>query len=122
MQGQVSNVSMAIIDLHLQYDVATAVPTKEIRRWVETVQKGVGVSKREKFPILHMHLKCMLELHRPGDSLVYLRDTSVIVLSTICALRLAEILRLDVCDFLWDEDGEWTLALLLWLRKNDGLN
>ena len=40
---------------------------------------------------------------------------------TVCALRAAEITRLDVCDLLWDIDGPGTLALLLWYRKNDGL-
>ena len=111
----------AIIDRHRQYHVDTVVPTKEIRSWVETLQKGVGVPKREKFPILHVHLKCLMELRMPDDSIVTLRDTAAIVLGTVCALRLAELLRLDVCDFLWDEDGEWTLALLVWLRKNDAM-
>eukprot|EP00961_Rhodomonas_salina_P057586 773774-Rhodomonas_salina.1 len=43
------------------------------------------------------------------------------VVGTVCALRVGEIQRLDVCDLLWDIDGLFTLAILLWYRKNDGV-
>lgn len=67
--------------------------------------------KRDKFFILPVHIRCILELQR--DSLKRLRDTTITVMGTLCALRAREVARLDVCDLLWDYDGKSTPALLL---------
>lgn len=74
--------------------------------------------KRDKFFILPVHIKCILQL--PLGTLKHLRGAGIIVLGTLCVMRATEVARLDVCDLLWDYDGAETLALLLWYRKNDG--
>ncbi|MFN9908350.1 MAG: hypothetical protein ACK56F_19845, partial [bacterium] len=82
-------------------------------------EKGRGLPSREKFLILPAHIHCIIQL--PRDSLKHLRDATIVVVGSLCALRAAEIVRLDVCDVLWEFDGVGTAALLLWYSKNDGL-
>eukprot|EP00961_Rhodomonas_salina_P086172 1158300-Rhodomonas_salina.1 len=95
-----------------------AVPIRTLHAWVASAQKHLGMPKRDKFFILPVHIKCILQL--PRETLKHLRDAGIIVLGTLCAMRATEVARLDVCDLLWDYDGAETLALLLWYRKNDG--
>jgi hypothetical protein len=109
----------AIIDRHKHFDTALPVPSAKLHAWLAALQKGRGLPMREKFLILPVHLCCMIQL--PRDSLRHLRDVTIVVVGTLCALRASEIGRLDVCDVLWDFDGIGTAALLLWYRKNDGL-
>jgi hypothetical protein len=108
----------AIIDRHRLTGIDTAVPARTIRMWVEAIQKQLGLPKRDKFFILPIHIKCILQLGR--TTLKELRDATIVVVGTVCALRAKEVTRLDVCDLLWEYDGVDTLALLLWYRKNDG--
>jgi hypothetical protein len=108
----------AIIDRHRHYGYEMEVPVVTVRKWVEAIQKQLGLPKREKFFILPLHIRCILQL--PRSSLKQLRDTSIMTMGTICALRAAEIGRIDVCDVLWDYDGPETVAIALWYRKNDG--
>lgn len=107
-----------IIDRHRRYEYELGVPATTIRKWVEAIQKQLGLPKREKFFILPLHIRCALQL--PRTSLKHLRDVAILTVGTICALRAAEVGRLDVCDILWDFDGKDTLAVALWYRKNDG--
>ncbi len=109
----------AIIDRHKQYDQPLAVAACKLHSWRVALEKGRGLPTREKFLILPAHIHCIIQL--PRDSLCHLRDTTIVVVGSLCALRAAEIGRLDVCDVLWDFDGPGTVALLLWYRKNDGL-
>jgi hypothetical protein len=108
----------AIIDRHRAFKSEVGVPIKTLHQWAEAVQKNIGLPKRDKFCILPVHIKCIIQL--PRTSLKFLRDATIMVIGTICANRAAEITRYDVCDLLWDYDGPQTLALLLWYRKNDG--
>jgi hypothetical protein len=107
-----------IIDRHRHYEQELGAPVVTVRKWVEAIQKQLGLPKRDKFFILPLHIRCMIQL--PRSSLKQLRDTAITTAGTICALRAAEVSRLDVCDLLWDYDGPNTLALSLWYRKNDG--
>jgi hypothetical protein len=109
----------AILDRHKQWKVDLTVPKATIHAWLAAMQKGLGLPKRDKFFILPVHIRCVLQL--PRTSLRQLRDACIMVVGTICALRVSEIARIDVCDLLWDFDGTDTLAILLWYRKNDGL-
>ena len=74
--------------------------------------------KKEKMLLNACQLRLILRL--PRGSITRLRNVSIIALGTICALRPSEIMRLDVCDVIWNIDGAGTLALCLWYRKNDG--
>jgi hypothetical protein len=109
----------AIIDRHKRFDEPLQVSAGKLHGWSAALVKGRGLPKGEKSLILPVHIRCIIQL--PRDSLRHLRDTTLVVVGTICALRASEVSRLDVCDVLWDFDGPGTLALLLWYRKNDGL-
>ncbi len=109
----------AIIDRHKRFDKQLLVPAEKLHSWAAALVKGRGLPKGEKSLILPVHIRCIIQL--PRDSLRHLRDMTLVVVGTLCALRSSEIGRLDVCDVLWDFDGPGTLALLLWYRKNDGL-
>ena len=108
----------AIIDRHKKFQCVMRVEIRTVHRWVRTIKKHMGLPKREKFAIMPEHIRRMLRL--PRESLKDLRDTTILVMGTICALRAGEIQRLDVCDLLWNVDGPDTLAVFLWYRKNDG--
>jgi integrase len=109
----------AIVDRHKRFDQPLVVTAAKLHAWRAALEKGRGLPAREKFLILPAHIHCIIQL--PRDSLRHLRDTTIVVVGALCALRAAEIGRLDVCDVLWDFDGAGTAALLLWYRKNDGL-
>jgi hypothetical protein len=109
----------AILDRHRQHGASIGVCESRLRAWLTAMQKGLGMPKRDKFFILPMHIRCALQL--PRDTLKHLRDVTMVVVGTVCALRCGELARLDTCDLLWDFDGVGTLAVLLWYRKNDGL-
>ena len=109
----------AIIDRHRQYDIPLGVSIEKMHKWLAAIQKGLGLPKRDKFFVLPVHIRCVMQL--PRDTLRRTRDAAILVVGTVCALRSGEVSRLDVCDLLWDIDGIGTLALLLWCRKNDGL-
>eukprot|EP00961_Rhodomonas_salina_P262709 3549939-Rhodomonas_salina.1 len=65
-----------------------AVPIKTLHGWVASAQRHLGLPARDKFFILPAHIKCILQL--PRDSLKHLRDTAIIVVGTICAMRAME--------------------------------
>ena len=117
--GRLGAFVEAIIDRHYLYNIELGVPAERIRWWASAAKKGLGLPAGEKYPILASHVKLILLL--PRLTIKATRDAAMFCVGTVCALRAAEITRLDVCDLLWDIDGPGTLALLLWYRKNDGL-
>ena len=72
--------------------------------------------RRDKLAITSTHLKAILS--SPRTSLRDLRDSAIVALGTVCALRVSELIELDVCDLLFDfEPG--MLAVRVKKRKND---
>ncbi len=73
----------AIIDRHRAWHVELAVPKATMHAWLTAMQKGLGLPKRDKFFILPVHIRCVLQL--PRATLKHLRDVSIMVVGTICA-------------------------------------
>jgi integrase len=106
----------SIIDRHLRFKLPFPYHQKEIKAWTKAFERLCGVPRRDKLAITSTHLKAILS--SPRSSLRCLRDSAIVALGTVCALRVSEILELDVCDLLFDfEPG--TLAVRVKKRKND---
>ena len=92
-------------------------------RLMRTVGSLTGVPRQLKFPIQKSHIRAILLL--PIASLCLLRDVLITALSTICCLRTAETIQLQVCDVWFDLDVArdiaylGTLALNVRKRKQD---
>ena len=108
----------AIKNRHKHYNCSLPIHPQTFSDWGKAIVKQLGMPKREKWTIMACHLRKILFL--PRTSLKMLRDLAVMAVGTVCALRPSEIMRLQLCDLLFDIDGPGTLALLLWVRKNDG--
>ena len=97
--------------------------TLSLGRLMRTVGSLTGVPKQLKFPIQKSHIQAILLL--PVASLGLLRDVLITALSTICCLRTAETIALQVCDVWFDLDAArdliflGTLALNVRKRKQD---
>ena len=97
--------------------------TFSLGRLMRTVGSLTGVPKQLKFPIQKSHIHAILLL--PVASLGLLRDVLITALSTICCLRTAETMQLQVCDVWFDLDAArdalylGTLALNVRKRKQD---
>ena len=115
--GTIEHYIESILDRHRQFQVLPSVNIYLIRSWVEAMKRGLGVPSKPKFQILSSHIRCILQL--PRTTLTLTRDIAIMAIGTMCALRVSEILRIDVCDLLWDHDGPDTLAICIWKRKND---
>lgn len=107
----------AITSRHRQYGHAMSVPPSMISAWCKAVKRCIGMPAHEKYRILPCHIKLVLAL--PSASLADDRNVAILVNGTICSMRAGEIPDLDVCDAIFEIDGEGTLALRIKWRKND---
>jgi integrase len=106
----------AVIDRHVRYGYVFPIHRQHVKTWIKAFERLCGVPRRDKMAITATHLKAILSA--PRTTLCQLRDTLIICLGTVCALRVSEVLQLDVCDVLFDfEPG--VMALRVKKRKND---
>ena len=108
----------AIKDRHQRFNFAIPVHARQLGEWTHALVHQLGMPKKQKWTVLACHVRKVLEL--PRTSISRIRNMCIMALGTVCALRPSEVMRLQPCDLVWDIDGPGTLALLLWVRKNDG--
>jgi len=114
--GTITLKLYSIIDRHLRFKLPFPYHQREIKGWTKAFERICGVPRADKLAITSTHLKAILST--PRQSLRDLRDTTIVALGTVCALRVSELVELDVCDLLFDfEPG--TLAIRVKKRKND---
>ena len=114
--GSITLRVYSIVDRHVSYGLPFPYHQKVIKRWIKAFERLCGVPRRDKLAITATHLKTVLLA--PRRSLREIRDTAIVALGTVCALRVSELIELDVCDLLFDfEPG--VLAVRVKKRKND---
>jgi len=107
----------AIIDRNERFGHAVQFSRKQVRQWLKAYECLRGMPTKEQPAVSRTQLKRILGLSR--RRLRHLRDTLIVALGSLCALRPQEIAALDVCDMLLDHDGPGTLAVRVKKRKND---
>eukprot|EP00961_Rhodomonas_salina_P234100 3163699-Rhodomonas_salina.1 len=107
----------AIVQRHRAWGGMLPIQLQKFRAWIETIQKQLGVPKKLKFAILPEHLRAIFLLQR--TTITDCRDVAIIGSGTIYALRPSEVIGIDTCDLLWDEDGPGTHAFDILRRKKD---
>ena len=107
----------AILDKNQQYGHNVAFSRRHINQWLTAYECLRGSPTKEKPAVSRLQLKRILQL--PRSRLRHLRDTLIVALGCLCALRPQEIAQIDVCDLLFDHDGPRTLAIRIKKRKND---
>jgi integrase len=106
----------SIIDRHLRFRLPFPYHQKEIKAWTKAFERLCGVPRRDKLAITSTHLKAVLST--PRSTLRDIRDITIVALGTVCALRVSELIELDVCDLLFDFEPN-TMAVRVKKRKND---
>ena len=94
-----------------------------MRDWLVAIKRNRGLPSSLKFKIMPSHLKMAMQL--PWASITMVRDVLIVLICTLCAMRVSEVASLDVCNLSWDHDGPKTLMLCVKHLKNckerDGL-
>ena len=107
----------AILDRHRRHRQPFPASRSEFKQWTQAFTRVLGNPRQDKLPVTATILKAILRL--PRTTLRHLRDTAIVAIGTICALRVGEICALDVCDALFDSDTAGVLVIRVKVRKND---
>jgi hypothetical protein len=107
----------SIVDRHARYRQPLQITRRDLKQWTVAFERLCGVPKVDRLAITAAHLRAAL--HLPRVTLRDVRDTLIIAIGTLCALRVSEIVQLDLCDVLFDFDSPGVMALRIKRRKND---
>jgi integrase len=105
----------AIIDRHRRFNHPFPHRECNVKAWIKAFERLCGVPRRDHAVVTATHLKAILSA--PRTSLRHLRDTLIVAVGTVCALRVSELIELDVCDVLFDFEPN-VLAMRVKKRKN----
>jgi integrase len=115
--GSITLHLYAIIDRHARFRVPFPFSNRDVKGWLTAFARLCGTPKLDKLAITATHLKSIMSLPRP--TLTTTRDTLIVALGTVCAMRVSELVDLDVCDVLFDFDAPHVAAIRIKKRKND---
>jgi hypothetical protein len=107
----------AIVDRHARYHQPLSVSKRDLKQWTTAFERLCGCPKVDRLAITAAHLRAAL--HLPRTRLRDIRDTLIVAVGTLCALRVSELTQLDLCDVLFDFDAPGIMALRIKKRKND---
>jgi integrase len=115
--GSITLHLYAIIDRHARFRAPFPFTNKDVKGWITAFERLCGAPKLDKLAITPTHIKGILAMPRP--TLTNVRDALIVALGTVCAMRVSEILDLDVCDVLFNFDAPQVMAVRIKKRKND---
>jgi integrase len=99
---------------HHQFGLKPPFAFKEPSLLVKGLKRHVGSAMRQKFPVTSEYVRKIMATH--AFKLIQVRDSTMICIGTISAMRVSELVGLDVCDVFWDFDGKGT-GIVLYIRN-----